>query len=131
MLFQNLEPRNGQGNPLPTNAAGVFKTTFNNDVTPPITLVPTIDDENDPQDIKMVTSIMEEDFYEFVGPDPFEMEHSFNTSQQFSFRFKLKRNQPGGVTPPPCRIRSTIFFSVVSGAGERKKQQRSESIFIQ
>jgi hypothetical protein len=128
MIFNKVEPKNAQGNVLSQNAQGIFQCSFNSNISESITIEPFINDEGAPQDVKLLTTIMEQNFYEFVPPS-FEIDSRFNTNSPFSFTVKIKRSAPS--VQIPCRIRCTLFFSVVDGAGKKKQKQRSESIFIQ
>lgn len=130
MLFNDVEAQSIQGNPLPRDAQGVYRANFTNNLSQFINLVPNINDQGDPQNIRMETKLMDEDFYEFDGePDPFLIVQQFHTGNVQSCRIRLRRKQQeGGMIP--CRIHSTIHFTVVV-AGVKKKRQSTVPTFIQ
>jgi hypothetical protein len=118
-------------NLLPRDGAGIYLCTFDSEISTPISLVAVINDENRHQNIRMVSTVIEQDFYEFVDEERFEKEQRFNSAAPTPLRFRLKKKVPAGHTPPPCRIRSTIFFTSVDGSGVTRQKQRTQNLFIQ
>jgi hypothetical protein len=130
MLFLKVEARDSNGVLLQQDETGLFLCTWNNNISELITLEPIIDAEGDHQNIRLVTTIIEEDFYEFSTDNGFQRESHFPSANGTSFTFKLKR-KPQQMERPPCRLRNTIFFTVIDGVGINRKRQISENLFIQ
>ena len=129
MLFHRIEPRDTTGALLSTTPEGVYICIFQNNISDLLTLVPVINDEGIPQDVRLVTVVPDQQFYEFVAADPYKRTDDFNTGTAFTFDFRIKRKPQGGLMIP-CNITSTLFFTAMVN-GKMKKKQRTQSMLIQ
>ena len=128
MQFTRIDAADSTGNILPLDENGNFRCQWTNNVSQIIMLIPVIDDEGEPQQVRLKTKIEDRDFYEFSSGDPFEINNHFSTGEDFSFSIRVRR-KPQPMTSPPCDLFNTLFFTINDGE-EEKKRQRSQHAFI-
>ena len=130
MLFKKVQARNTQGNLLPKDNAGIFVSQWNANLSEKIFVVPDIDDEGYHQEVKLVTTIIDVDFYEFNSGNTSEIETRFLSDITPSIEMRLKK-KPQGMEAPPCRLRNTLFYTVIDSENKKRARQISENLFIQ
>jgi hypothetical protein len=128
MQFLRIEANDEQGNPLPKDAAGIIQCQWTNDVSEPIILVPVIDDDGDPQSLVLESSLMDTAFYMFSTGHPSKTKNGFPSAQPLPITVRIKQT-PQGVASPPCRLRNTLFYTILDN-GARKKRNLSKTLLF-